>query len=198
MEYSNFNQIAIAKDDYSTELFDILKLVAENYKERISQNLSENHKGKTLLLIALPRLSLSNKKRLGEEISLLIDQITKINPNTYYVLKPHPRDLPQDFNFLNDIISMHSNWEFLPSFASCLPIEVIAISLGARIILSGWSTIGINQDLLPGTNVMIYEFLGFDIPHYNDHAKRLMIKSGTFSGKTAQDAVEKVKFLLSN
>ena len=87
-------------------------LVAKNYTERISKYLSENHKSKILLVIALPRLLLSNKKKLGEEISELISQITKINPNTYFVLKPHPRDIPQDYDFLNDVIGMHSNWEF--------------------------------------------------------------------------------------
>lgn len=190
--YDNFHEIKISKIDYSAELSIIIQNISNYYKEAMIANLEPKIDKKKRILIALPRLTLSVKKELGEKIHQLIDAITLSFPTVYFLLKPHPRDVPLDFSFLKEYLGNDQNWGLLPKSTWCQPVEVISLSLLPVLILSGWSTVGINEDLLSQTKVMVFDFLSFDLPNYNNFAKMLMKKTGTYSGETVQNAIEKI------
>jgi len=189
--YDNFQDIKISKVGYSDELSIIVRYLSKNNSEIITP-LRNKIGGKKKILITLPRLSLVVEKQLGEKIRQLIEGVNRSFPSTFFLLKPHPRDATLDFKFLHDCLGIQQNWDLLPKSTWCQPVEVISLSLVPDIILSGSSTVGINEDLLIGIKVMVFEFLSFNLPYYNKYSEMLMKKAGTFSGITVKDAIEEV------
>lgn len=190
--YKSYFDIPVSQEDYSHELSQIIGTISDHQAQRIQRALPGAVKDKKIILVSLPRIILSGKDPLCEALGELLKSIEDIDPGIHFLFKPHPRDIAQDLNILKEQLMGIKNWSFLPEFTWCQPVEVISSCLDPILLLSGWSTVGVNQDLMGQTKVMVFDFLSFDIPSYNDHAKKLMIKAGTYSGADVKDAIMQI------
>ena len=190
--YSKFQSVPVSGFDYSEELLSIIQSLSDHYNDLIVSNLTAKTFGKRNIIIILPRLSLSVEKQLGKDIKQLIEAVSKLSPNTFFLLKPHPRDITLNFQFINQYLCDCQNWELLPKSIWSLPAEIVLYSLKPEITVSGCSTVGINADLFVFTKTMVFEFLSFNLPYYNDSAKMVMKKAGNYFGETVEEAIFEV------
>jgi hypothetical protein len=187
----NFNSsqvFTVLQEGYTQEFKDVMSEIAGQREFLLSLKIDEENKPLSIF-ITLPRFSFAVKDVLISSLSKLISQFFEISPEVKFLLKPHPRDINVDFTELTNGIHMASNWRLLPLEMWCYPAEVICLALNPVVVLTGTSTVAINSDLLPQTKVMIYDFLSFNIPGYNEKSKEIMVKSGNFTGCTAEDAI---------
>jgi hypothetical protein len=196
MDYEQFHDIRISREDYSRELRDIFVTIANQTKFRIRESIHLPLEGKKTILVALPRLAFANQNEIIGSLHELIHALSMMKQNVTIFIKPHPRDLPADLLALEVALKDEPDWELLPSFTTPYPIEILSLALDASIILSGFSTVGMNADVIPGNRVLVFDFLSFNIPHYNDFARRIMVKAGGYAGATVQEAVEKIRICL--
>ena len=150
------------------------------------------------ILITLPRFSFMVKDVLISSLSKLFSQFFEISPEIKFLLKPHPRDINVAFTELTNGIHVCSNWQLLPLEMWCYPAEVICLALNPMVVLTGTSTVAINSDLLPQTKIMVFDFLSFNMPGYNEKSKEIMVKSGNFTGSTAEDAINILTSFINN
>lgn len=197
IDFENFFNIQISYKAYTTEFFEVLSRIACKFNDRVISNFPEINEKTSIIFVALPRISISNINTVVNELLILIEIITKEFENILFILKPHPRDLLEDLERLIETPHDFKKWRFLQEELWSFPIEVLALIIRPKIILSGNSTIGINSDLFPNTEVLIYDFLGFNIPNYEKYAKRIMIKSGTYAGKDYKEAIKSIRKLLT-
>ena len=199
LTYDNYNDVVISKTDYSKELISVIQKISHFYKKELTSKITRNSRNRKTIILAMPRISTIKKELLGKELSILISTISHNFPDTYFFLKPHPRDLIQDLTFLDNFLSNNLQWEFIPPCFWTHPIETLAGSLNASLIISGYSTIGINEDLISPTRVLVFNFLSFNLPYYNPFAKLVMQKACTYSGESVQEALESISaFLISD
>lgn len=196
MDYRQFHNIQISWKDYSGDLCDIFASIADHTKSKIRESIRYPLEGRKTILIALPRLAFANQMETISSLQKLIHEVSIMNQNTFFLIKPHPRDLPADLISLEISLKDEPDWELLPAFTTPYPVEVLSLALGASIILSGFSTVGMNADVIPGIKVMVFEFLSFNIPHYNDFARKIMVNAGGYAGVSVHEAVEKIRIYL--
>lgn len=195
--YDSYQNTSISKQDYSKELKEVIKDIAMS--QDLLQMTGNYRKSENLfVLISLPRLAMSSILGLGIDLDLLVNKVSNEFPTLVFLLKPHPRDVVLDFQELSRNIGKPKNWELLPRSLWCYPVEVLSQAINPRIILTGNSTIGINSDLLPKTKVMVFDFLSFNMPYYNDHATRLMKSAGNYRGKTVEEAINLLIYYFKN
>jgi hypothetical protein len=132
--------------------------------------------------------------QLTENLNRLISEIGNAQPDAYFFLKPHPRDTNMEFDFLKGRLP-DGSWELPPRSFWSQPLEVLSSSIKPELVLTGWSTVGINADFFPNARIMVFDFLSIDLNYYNKDTYRLLLnvleKSGTYSGQTVEEAVEK-------
>lgn len=197
LDYSSFHGIRLSSYDYSNQLWEYFQTLARHFSPLLRKDLGYEVDEKIIILIALPRLAFTDQQKISKEIFKLIKAVAKSYPNVLFLLKPHPRDLRDDLQILSKGLINVQYSAFLPESTIPYPIEVISLILDAPIILSGYSTVGINGDLFPKTRVMVFDFLSFNISHYNNYARGIMIKAGGYAGGSVQNAINQIKLTLT-
>lgn len=178
----------VLNENYTQDLKKVIGELIDN-PNFLSQSKYVQEKYPLSVIITLPRFSLAVKDVLIGGLIKLFTQFSQAFPEVKFLLKPHPRDINVKFTEITKGIPLSSNWGFLPDEMWCYPAEIICLALNPVVILTGTSTVGINSDLLPRTRVMVFDFLSFNMPGYNEKSKEIMVKAGTYCGSSVEDAI---------
>jgi hypothetical protein len=142
------------KKDYSNEIEEIFEGLAKSFQQHLKIILQLNN----AIIVCLPRLWTLNPNK-ANQIFDLIDFINEQRKDIYILLKPHPRDKQHDVEkFFSKNVSR--NCVLLEPMLWVFPIEILARMIDAKLILSGISTIAMNQKLIKELDVIITTLLG--------------------------------------
>ncbi len=197
MTYNNFYNVRISKIDYTDKLINILDILPTLVVNSNLLSICDNLVEKKIIIISLPRIALVNEQSFYKDIFSLIDSIGAYNPKVFFLIKPHPRDTVGQLEALDKFLMPLSNWNMFPSEVWGYPIEILSRICRAKLVLSGWSTVGINGDLIKNTKVMVFDFLSFNQPEYTKFAKMVMEKAKTHFGENIEDAIIAIKSTLA-
>ena len=197
LKYSEIHIASISPLDYTKELQELLCFLASNIVLPELSTLLDGLKDKNLVLLPLPRLSLTSISLLISNLKLLLEYSNRNLKKTFFLFKPHPRDITLDFSVFRRELGPLGNSEIISHSLWAYPTELLFHVIHPEVILSGTSTVGINSDIMDDTRVFVFDFLSFNLPNYNDHARQIMVNSGTYKGSTVNDAIDTLQCLFA-
>lgn len=196
LSYSENSIATISSLDYTNEFKELLTYIASIVDLPDLSTTLAGCQGKTLVLIPLPRLSLTSISLMTSDLKKILGFSSQNLNNLHFLFKPHPRDVTLDFNTFQQELESYKNSEIIPNSLWAYPTELLYHIIHPEIILSGISTVGINSDVMDNIPVFVYDFLSFNLPNYNIHAKQVMVHSGTYGGSTVNDAIKDLQRVL--
>ena len=155
-------------------------------------------RSRALVVVCLTRLSYVDVASYRSGVDALIQAIVRDLPEAMIVIKPHPRDKFDEVSDAFANLASHSSVTLLAENLWHIPLEILAHMLNPQAILAGWSTIGINSDLVPNSQVIVTDLLSFEREGVSNLMKKMIERIGTYGGATARDVVRAMRTVRSS
>ncbi|PKN88012.1 MAG: hypothetical protein CVU46_02525 [Chloroflexi bacterium HGW-Chloroflexi-8] len=115
---------------------------------------------KKIIILCPSRIEILRSHSSLSDIIKVINAIFTINSNIFFLIKPHPRDNPKEIEkYFKKLVNIN-NCRLIDQELWVVPIEILNQKLKSIYIISGISTIAINDDFFVSSKVLISGVLG--------------------------------------
>lgn len=176
-------------EDYTNEIRELFFALSNRFPFR---NLEDSPNLFTVFL-CVSRISLIRTHHRLQDIHRLIDYFGGINKNIRFLIKPHPRDNPKEVaDYFIQVTNME-NCRLLPPNLWSIPVEILVQRINARIVVSGVSTIALNEKFFPHTKIIISGVLGEQRSDLSVKVIRFLEKFDFYTGDNLDELIRSIK-----
>lgn len=178
---------------FTTTLNNSFKLNTRNYKIKVKEiiyklscdlnlNLSNYDFNKKIIILCPSRIAILQSHSSFVTINSVINTISAISDNILFLIKPHPRDKPREVEKYFQKLINKNNCILLDQDLWVVPVELLVQKIKSILIISGVSTIAINDDFFESSKVIISGVLGEQHDELTDETIQFLEKLGNYIG----------------
>jgi len=179
----------VNRHDYTQEVKTIIAQLADGVDIAITEDNLEKDTG----ILCFSRISLLQSLERTDDILKMIDELNRCSRNLHFLIKPHPRDDPKAVQLYFRQFTRRENCELLEPALWMAPVEILAKKIAPKVIVSGASTIAVNQQFFPRTKLLITGIVGEQRADLSAKAIQFLENIDGYTGDSVDDLIQRLK-----